>query len=75
MTQFLLHLPDDIVEAHRDKQIEILMKGKKERGWQGKILTDWMSKGITFENIVKKVGEERFWQIMGGLGVKKEEVE
>jgi len=73
MTQFLLRLPDDIKEAFFQRQIEILQKG--ERLEKGKILTGWQYKGITFENIVKQVGEERFWQTMKTLGVQREEVE
>ena len=73
MTQFLLHLPDDIKEAFFQRQIEILQKGKKLK--KGQILIDWQRKGQTFEKIVKQVGEERFWQVMGELGVKKEDVE
>ncbi len=73
MTQFLLNLPDDIKKAFFDRQIEMLQKGEKLK--KGQILIDWIRKGQTFEKIVKQVGEERFWQVMGGLGVKKEEVE
>jgi len=47
MTQFLLHLPDDIKEAFFQRQIEILQKGETLK--KGQILIDWIRKGIEAE--------------------------
>jgi hypothetical protein len=47
MTQFLLHLPDDVKEAFFQRQIETLQKG--ERLKKGQILIDWIRKGMEAE--------------------------
>jgi hypothetical protein len=47
MTQFLLHLPDDVQQAFFQRQIEMLQRGQKLK--KGQILIDWIRKGMEAE--------------------------